>query len=104
MYVVGLQQRSKGFKDELTEQEVVDYITGPIKAHPELPFFIYATNGYPNDVQAMIEQLKYVTLDPVFSYGNDPKANNIYFSVSDFTHTDLYCPYYFYNSLKVMFK
>ena len=91
-------------RDELSEQQVIDYLTAPIKAHPELPFFIFASDGYPNDVQAMIDQLKYVTHDPVFSYGKDPEKNNIFFAVSDFPHNDLYCPYYFYNSLKVLFK
>ena len=90
--------------DKLEEQDVIDYLTAPIKAHPELPFFIYASDGYPNDVQAMIDQLKYVTKEPVFSYGRDPEKNNFFFSVSDFPHSDLYCPYYFYNSLKVLFR
>ena len=89
---------------ELTEQQVIDYLTAPMKAHPELPFFIFASDGYPNDVQQMIDQLKYVTKDPVFSYGQDPAKNNFFFAVSDFPHNDLYCPYYFYNCLKVLFK
>ena len=94
----------KRIRDEVTEAEVVDYLTAPMKAHPELPFFIFASNGYPNDATAMTEQLKYVTKDPVFSYGRDPKTNNIFFAVSDFPHNDLYCPYYFYNSLQVLFR
>lgn len=44
------------------------------------------------------------TCDPVFSYGKDPQKNNFFFAVSDFPHNDLYCPYYFYNSLQVLFK
>ena len=91
-------------RTKLTETQVVDYLTAPMKAHPELPFFIYASNGYPNDVVPMTEQMKYVTKDPVFSYGQDPEKNNIYFAVSDFSHSDLYAPYYFYNSLKVLFS
>ena len=90
--------------DEIPEQQVVDYLTEPMKAHPELPFFIYASDGYPNDVQAMIDQLRYVTRETVFSYGQDPEKNNFYFAVSDFPHNDLYCPYYFYNSLQVLFR
>ena len=46
----------------------------------------------------------YVTRDPVFSYGRDPRRNNFFFAVSDFPHNDLYCPYYFYNSLQVLFR
>ena len=93
----------RGIHEELSPQEVIDYLTAPIKARPDLPFFIYASNGYPNDVQAMTEQLKYVTKEPVFSYGQDPSKNNFFFAVSDFPHSDLYAPYYFYNSLKVLF-
>ena len=94
----------KKIRTPLTEEEVVEYLTAPIKAHPELPFFIYASNGHPHDVTAMTEQMQYVPKAPVFSYGQDPKVNNFYFSVSDFTHTDLYAPYYFYNSLKVLLR
>lgn len=90
--------------EEITEEQVVEYLTAPMKAHPELPFFIYASDGYPNDVQAMIDQLRYVTRDPVFSYGQDPQKNNFFFAVSDFPHNDLYCPYYFWNSLQVLFR
>ena len=94
----------KKINDTVTEQEVVDYLTAPMKAHPELPFFIYASDGYPNDVPAMIDQLKYVTREPVFSYGQDPQKNNFFFAVSDFPHSDLLCPHYFYNSLQVLFR
>ncbi|MBR6322744.1 MAG: hypothetical protein IKR59_07735 [Lachnospiraceae bacterium] len=90
-------------RTKLTEEQVVDYLTAPMKAHPELPFFIYASNGYPNDVMPMTEQMKYLPKAPVFSYGQDPEKNNIYFALSDFPHSDLYAPYYFYNSLKVLF-
>jgi len=91
-------------RDEITPETVVDYITAPIKAHPELPFFIFASNGYPQDVAKMTEQMKYVTKADCFSYGMDPKENNIFFSLSNFKHTDVLVPYYYYNSLKVLFK
>ena len=88
----------------LTEEQVVSYVTAPIKKYPDLPFFIYTSNGHPRDVVPMTEQMKYITKAPEFSYGQDPGKNNIYFAVSDFTHSDLYAPYYFYNSLKVLFR
>ena len=88
----------------MTEQDVIDYVTGPIKAHPELPFFIYATNGGPEDVEEMKKQMKYLTHEDCFSYGDDPSKNNIYYAVSDFYHTDYLVPYYLWNSLKVLFK
>ena len=79
-------------------------MTDPIKAHPELPFFIYCTDGGPEDSADMKVQLKYLTHEPCFSYGTDPEKNNIYFSVSDYYHTDFLVPYYLWNSLKVIFK
>ena len=88
----------------LTEQEVIDYVTGPIKAHPELDFFIYATNGGEEDIKEMKTQMRYITKEDCFSYGRDPSKNNIFYSVSDFYHTDYLVPYYFWNSLKVLFK
>lgn len=91
-------------RDEITQQDVLDYVQAPIKAHPELPFFIFASNGYPKDVAKMTEQMKYITKGECFSYGKDPKKNNIYFALSAFTHTDLLVPYYYYNSLQVLFK
>ena len=72
--------------EEITHQQVADYLTAPMKARPDLPFCIYASDGYPNNVQAMIDQLRYVTRDPVFSYGQDPQKNNFFFAVSDFPH------------------
>ena len=93
------------FRDHKPEpQEVIDFITAPIKAHPELPFFIYAASGGPTDGQIMKQQLKYLTKEPCFSYGTDPVKNNFYFSVSDYYHTDFLVPYYYWNSLKVLFK
>ena len=91
-------------REEYTAQEVMDYLQEPIRKHPELPFFIFASNGHPKDVAPMTEQMKYIPKGECFSYGTDPKQNNIFFALSDFTHTDLLVPYYYYNSLKVLFK
>lgn len=90
--------------DPISREEAVEYITTPIKAHPELPFFIYATNGGKEDVVEMNEQMKLLTREDCFSYGTDPEKNNIYFSVSDFYHTDFLVPYYYWNSFNVLFK
>ena len=90
--------------DPLTMEEVIDYLQEPVRKNPELPFFIFATNGGPEDVQKMNEQMKVITKLPEFSYGKDPRVNNIYYSVSDFPHTDLLVPYYYFNSLQTLFK
>lgn len=90
-------------REPYTREEVLEYLQKPIREHPDLPFFIFATNGGPKDAQAMTEEMKYITKAEGFSYGNDPAINNIYYSVSEFIHTDYLVPYYYYNSLKVLF-
>lgn len=94
----------RNVREEVPEKDVVDYITFQIKRKSELPFFIYATNGDPEkDVKAMNEQFRYLLDDDVFSYGTDPKKNNFYYGISEFPHTDELVPYYYWNSLKVLF-
>ena len=87
-----------------TDEKVVDYITAGMKAHPELPVFIYATGGGPADYPMIKQQVNVLTKQSCFSYGPDPEKNNIYFTVSDFYHTDFLVPYYFWNTLKVIFR
>ncbi len=89
---------------ELDMDECIEYITSGIKAAPDLPFYIYATNGGPEDIQIMNVQMDILTKLPCFSYGTDPEKNNIFYSVSDFYHTDYPVPYYYWNSLKVIFS
>ena len=88
----------------LSEEDAINYVTAGMRAHPELPFFIFASNGYKNDVVPMNTQMKYLTKAPGFSFGPDPEKNNIYFALSDFYHTDYLVPYYLWNSMKVVFK
>jgi len=87
----------------INPEEVIAFLTAPLKANPDLPFFIFASNGNP-DVPEMTEQMKYITKLDGFSYGKDPAKNNIYFAISDYYHTDFLVPYYYWNSLKVLFK
>ncbi len=94
----------KSIFDNITQEDVVGFLTAPITEHPELPFYIYASNGKDRDIKQMTEQMKYLTKTEGFSYGKDPKANNIYFSLSDYYHSDILVPLYYYNSLKVLFK
>ncbi len=90
--------------EPVTEEDVLAYLRKPIEDHPDLPFFIYASNGYPRDIGVMTEQMKYITKADGFSFGLDPKVNNIYFSLSNFYHSDILVPHYYYNSLKVIFS
>ncbi|NLV51079.1 MAG: hypothetical protein GXY20_10370 [Clostridiales bacterium] len=93
-----------GAREDIPSREkVIDFLTAPIKAHPGLPFFIYASTGGP-DGEEMKRQLKYITKTEGFSYGTDPGKNNIYLSLSDYYHTDFLVPYYFWNSLKILFR
>ena len=87
-----------------TDEEIVEYITAPIKANPGLPFFIYAASGGMSDGPWMRTQIKLLTEQPGFSYGTDPRKNNILYSLSDYYHTDYLVPYYFWNYLKILFK
>ena len=90
--------------EALTQEEVIDYVTSPMKEHRELPFFIFASNGGKEDIAEMTNQMKYLTKQDCFSFGKDPAVNNIYFAVSNFYHTDYLVPYYFWNSLQTIFK
>ena len=94
----------KYIQEPVTEAEAVAYITAPIKARPDLPFFIYAAAGDATDAQLMKKQLKVLTKEPEFSFGTDGKTDNIYLTVSGFPHHDKYAPYYYYNALQVLFK
>ena len=87
-----------------TDEEIVEYVTAPIKAHPDLPFFLYAASGGKRDGAGMRLQMKLLTDQPCFSYGPDPKKNNVYYSLSDYYHTDYLIPYYMWNYLKILFK
>ena len=90
--------------DDVPIEEIIDYVKYPIEQHPELPFYIYASNGHPNDIKKMTPQMNELLKLDCFSYGKDPKVNNIYFALSAFAHTDVLVPSYYYNSLTGLFK
>ncbi len=87
-----------------SDEEILDYLTAPIREHPGLPFFIYAACGGLRDSPDMRRQIALLCGRSEFSYGPDPTKNNLLFSVSDFYHTDYLVPYYFWNYLKILFK
>ena len=92
----------KDIKNRPTEEEVLAYLSAPVEKNPELPFFIYACNGGPDDVVAMTEQMKYITKAAWVSYGQDPKVNNMYYAVSDYFHGDFFAPQNYFNALPVL--
>lgn len=87
-----------------TDEEIAAYVIAPIKANPDLPFFIYTASGGKTDAYWTRHQIKVLTEQPEFSYGPDPKKNNLLYALSDYYHTDYLIPYYFWNYLKVIFK
>lgn len=88
----------------LSKKQMFEYIKEPIALHPELDFYIFAASGNANDASGMRSMMDYFTKQTdTFSYGKDPKKNNIYYSLSEYDHADIYVPLYYYNSLKVLF-
>ena len=85
------------------EGGVVAYLEEPIKANPDLPFFIYTCKGAaenPKDQAQIVEQL---LTSEYFTYGYDKDTSNIAITISNLDHSDRYVPYYFYHSLPVFF-
>lgn len=81
-----------------------EYLKEAIDAHPDLDFFIYAQSGDATDAMELRQHMAYYEQQTeTFSYGNDPERNNLYYSISDFTHSDRYAPFYLYNALPVFF-
>ena len=91
-------------EDEVTPEDAYEYLKEAIDAHPDMDYFIYAASGNAKDAPLLREQMKYfVEQTGTFSYGPNPMANNLYYTISDFRHADFYAPFYFYNSLQVIF-
>ncbi|MBR2287319.1 MAG: hypothetical protein IJ865_03685 [Clostridia bacterium] len=82
------------------------YLKEAIDAHPNLDFFIYVASGGEADGvgQSLRAQIPYLENQKEFSYGTDPTVNNLCYTVGPgFKHSDLYVPYYYYNTLQVLF-
>ena len=91
-------------RDAITNEIAFEYIKDSIDRFPGLDFFIYATSGREGDAPMLRKQMKFFCEQTdVFSYGNDPETNNIYYSISDFKHNDWCVPYSFYNTLPLFF-
>ncbi len=48
--------------------------------------------------------MSYFEKQDAFSYGSDPRANNLCYTQSNFAHGDMYVPYYYYNTLQILFS
>ncbi len=90
---------------DVSNEEAFRYLKEAVDAHPDLDFFIYAASGNPNDGKLLRTQMAYFEQQTdIFSYGNNPEENNLFYTLSDFKHSDLFVPYYYYNTLQVLFS
>ena len=90
---------------EWNDEAAYQYLKETIDANPELPFFIIAQSGGPEDAASMRVQMKYlIGKTDTFSYGMNPEENNFYYTCSDFTHDQLLMPYYFYTARNILFR
>ena len=87
------------FRDKFTNEEVVDYLTSSMKAHPELPFFIYAFNGGTMDIAFMADQMNALIKAPEIHFSSDQTQGNFYYCESGYNHGDPYAVTYYYNAL-----
>ena len=94
----------KGMPSDPGNVQAYRYLREAADAHPDLSFFIYAGSGNASDGMNLRSQMAYFEQQTdLFSYGNDPSMNNLYYTLSDFRHSDLFVPYYYYNMLQVLF-
>ncbi len=94
----------KHISENPTNEEAYNYLKEAVDSNPDMDFFIYVGSGGPTDAGSLRDQMAYFEKQDIFSYGNDPASDNLYYVLSNFEHGDLYVPYYYYNSLQVMFK
>ncbi len=89
---------------EVTNEEAYRYLKEAADEHPDLDFFIYAASGRDNDAPVLRTQMAYFEQQELFSYGDDPTENNLFYTLSDFAHSDTKVPFYYYNTLQVIFQ
>ena len=92
----------KGF----TEEEKIAYVREAFEANPELPFFLMMTFEWP-DLKGEFSNADLLKglydQSDLFSYGQNPEENNMYFTVSDYRHLDYYMPRYLYQARNILF-
>ena len=88
-----------------TDEQAFQYVVEPIKANPDLDFFIVAQSGDATDIPQMRTMMKYFAEQTdVFSYGLDRIKNNFYYTCADFKHVQQYFGYYLYTAKDILFK
>lgn len=97
-----IEQMGKEIAD-IDNAEALDFIESAIKENEDLDYFIYVCSGNSNDGSGLRTQIDYFINNSEFlSYGT-ADGNNIYYSVSEFSHNDFFVPFYYYNSLPIFF-
>lgn len=89
---------------DTTNEDAYAYLKETIDANPNLDFYIYAGSGNYTDAIALRDQMAYFEKQDAFSYGPDPKVNNLYYTVSNYAHGYFFTPYYYYNTLQIIFS
>ena len=85
------------------DEELAAYLTAPIRAHPELPFYLYAFNGgAETDIPQMAGLIRLLCQQKEFSFGKGPR-DNLYYCESGYFHGDFFAPQYFFNALPLFF-
>ena len=92
----------KGF----TLEEKIAYVREPLEAHPELPYFLMITYEFTEGRETFGDRdfLQSLYEQDIFSYGQDPEVNNMYFTASTYRHLDYYMPRYLYQARNILFK
>ncbi len=87
-------------------EEQAAFVADIIDRHPGEDFFIYAACGGPSDVAyPMVEQIALMIRDTErFSYGRDPGTDNLYFCLTEFAHSAIFCRFMLYNAFEVIFR
>lgn len=98
-----LAGRRLGVDEWPGDQAAYEYLKEAIDANPDKDFFIYVGSGGPTDANALRTQVAFFARQDAFSFGSDPTVNNLCYTLSNFEHGDLYVPYYYYNTLRVLF-
>jgi enterochelin esterase-like enzyme len=107
MSATSLGTSAFGANGKQNEKTPWEELKETLDAHKDLPFFIYGAAGGIKDGPGMglnsyMNELSKQT--DYFSYGKDPKVNNLYYTVADYDHADQVFPYYWYNALQVVFQ
>ena len=86
-----------------SDAEELAYLEAPVKAHPELPFYIYTCKGTAESIEKQTKIVELMLTSDCFKYGYDKETSNLGYTISNLNHSDRYVPYYYYSSLPMFF-